>query len=202
MLANGASITSDMTATCMFLAAVTAFWAMAHRLTPPRILVFGLALGLLCVAKFSAPLIAPDVRPPLARADRGQGHARRRMAFPGAAIAGRSRVALALIGGDARRLRARGRASSGPRTASGTRCSASFEPNRVRSLVGWDVLEDQRRARWSAILRFVARPRAPSRVLHLRVRTQLPVLALPEIVPERRVPQHGLGRSSSRTRRP
>src|ERR1035438_10478168 len=59
MLANGALITSDMTATCMFLAAVTAFWAMAHRLTALRWLLFGVCLGLLCVAKFSAPLIAP-----------------------------------------------------------------------------------------------------------------------------------------------
>ena len=141
MLANGALITSDMTATCMFLAAVTAFWAMAHRLTLLRCLVFGLALGFLCVAKFSAPLIAPmcailfAVR--VARGDTLESGWR----LP-PQLVGRMRIAISLI------------------AATVVACALAvaviwgsygfkypmfrhFEPNRVRSLVGWDVLEDQ-----------------------------------------------------------
>jgi hypothetical protein len=140
MLANGGLVTSDMTAACMFLAAVTAFWAMAHRLTPLRVLVFGLALGLLCVAKFSAPLIAPMCA--LLWVVRVAGKDTLESGWPfGAAIAGRAKVALSLIGATlvscALALLVIW-ASYGFRFA----MYRSFEPNRVRSLVGWDVLED------------------------------------------------------------
>jgi MFS family permease len=141
MLANGALITSDMTATCMFIAAVTAFWAMAHRLTAGRVLLFGLVLGLLCVAKFSAPLIAPMcailwvVR--VAGSDRLEG------GWPfGPAIQGRARVALSLVAGT---LAACALAIGVIWASYGFKYPMfrQFEPNRVRSLVGWDVLEDQ-----------------------------------------------------------
>ena len=141
MLANGALVTSDMAATCMFLACITAFWAMAHRLTAARLALFGLALGLLCVAKFSAPLIAPmcailfvvrvageaglDAGWPLPR--RISGRARTAAALAGATLAACA-LAVAVIW-----------ASYGFRYA----MYRQFEPNRVRSLVGWDVLEDQ-----------------------------------------------------------
>jgi hypothetical protein len=141
MLANGALVTSDMTACFMFLAAVTAFWAMAARLTAWRILVFGAALGLLCVAKFSAPLIAPmcailfAVR--LARRDPlpcGWPWARtlatrasRAWALIGATLAGCA-LAIVVIW-----------ASYGFNYP----MYRHYEPGRIRSLVGWDVLEDQ-----------------------------------------------------------
>jgi hypothetical protein len=141
MLANGALVTSDMTATCMFLAAVTGFWAMAHRLSPYRVLAFGLLLGLLCVAKFSAPLIAPMcaalwvirvAAAPVLEA-----------AWPlPALIAGRTRIALALV---AATLAACALAIGVIWASYGFRYAMfkEYEPNRIRSLVGWDVLEDQ-----------------------------------------------------------
>jgi hypothetical protein len=141
MLANGALVTSDMTATCMFLAAVTAFWAMAHRLTPLRVLVFGIVLGLLCVAKFSAPLIAPMCALLfLARVAQG---ADLPSAWPlPAALRGRARVAGALIGAT---LLSCALAVAVIWASYGFRYAMfeKFEPNRVRSLVGWDVLEDK-----------------------------------------------------------
>jgi hypothetical protein len=98
MLANGALVTSDMTATCMFLAAVTAFWGMAHRLTPGRVLGFGLLLGLLCVSKFSAPLIAPMCA--LLWAVRLSGSPTLDAAWPlPAVISGRGRIAGSLVVG-------------------------------------------------------------------------------------------------------
>ncbi len=141
MLANGALITSDMTATCMFLAAVTAFWALAHRLSPVRLAAFGLALGLLCVAKFSAPLIAPMCAILWAVRVAGGGALEGARPFP-ARIEGRARVALALV---AATLAACALAIVVIWASYGFRYAMfrHFEPNRVRSLVGWDVLEDQ-----------------------------------------------------------
>jgi 4-amino-4-deoxy-L-arabinose transferase-like glycosyltransferase len=141
MLANGALITSDMTATCMFVAAITAFWAMAHRLTPCRVLLFGLVLGLLCVAKFSAPLIAPMCA--LLFVVRLAGSDRLDAGWPfGAVIAGRGRMAWALV---ASTLLACALALVVIWASYGFRYAMlnHFEPNRVRALVGWDVLEDQ-----------------------------------------------------------
>jgi hypothetical protein len=141
MLANGALITSDMTATCMFLAAVTAFWAMAHRLTPLRWLLFGVCLGLLCVAKFSAPLIAPMCAILFAVRVAGKDTLESGWPLP-RQLAGRTRVAVALIGATVAACAVAVAiiwASYGFRYA----MFREFEPNRVRSLVGWDVLEDQ-----------------------------------------------------------
>ena len=141
MLANGALITSDMTAGCMFLAAVTAFWAMAHRLTPWRVLVFGLALGLLCVSKFSAPLVAPMCA--LLFLVRVSGRSELESSRPfGTRIIGRARVAWALI---LATLAACALAVAVIWASYGFRYAMfnKFEPNRVRSLVGWDVLEDR-----------------------------------------------------------
>jgi hypothetical protein len=141
MLANGALVTSDMTATCMFLAAVTAFWAMAHRLTPIRVLLFGLALGLLCVAKFSAPLIAPMCA--ILFIVRLAGVPRLEAAWPlSAAVTGRMRIGLSLVTAT---LLACALAIGVIWASYGFRYAMfrQFEPNRVRSLVGWDVLEDQ-----------------------------------------------------------
>jgi len=141
MLANGALITSDMTATCMFLAAVTAFWAMAHRLTACRCAVFGLALGLLCVAKFSAPLIAPMCAILFAVRVAGRDTLESGWPLP-RLIAGRMRIALSLIGAT---LAACAMAVGVIWASYGFKYPMfrHFEPNRVRSLVGWDVLEDQ-----------------------------------------------------------
>ncbi|HEY1791447.1 MAG TPA: glycosyltransferase family 39 protein [Opitutaceae bacterium] len=140
MLANGPLITSDMTATFMFLAAVTAFWAMAQRLSLVRLLAFGLALGLLCVAKFSAPLIAPMCAILFAvRLVRG---GTLESGFPFAPFAGRRRMAGALI---ASTLAACALAVGVIWASYGFKYPMfrHFEPHRVRSLVGWDVLEDQ-----------------------------------------------------------
>jgi hypothetical protein len=141
MLANGALVTSDMTAACMFLAAVTAFWALAHRLDLLRLVVFGLALGLLCVAKFSAPLIAPICALLFAVRLCRPGALPAGWPFP-ALVAGRARVALALIGAT---LAACALAVGVIWASYGFRYAMfrQFEPNRVRSLVGWDVLEDR-----------------------------------------------------------
>jgi hypothetical protein len=141
MLANGALVTSDMTATFMFLAAVTAFWAMAHRLTALRVLVFGLALGLLCVAKFSAPLIAPMCAILFAVRVAGKDSLDSGWPLP-RILAGRMRVALSLI---AATLAACALAIGVIWASYGFKYPMfrHFEPDRVRSLVGWDVLEDQ-----------------------------------------------------------
>jgi len=141
MLANGALITSDMTATCMFLAAVTAFWAMAHRLTGLRCLVFGVALGLLCVAKFSAPLIAPMCAILFVVRVAGEDTLESGWPLP-PALAGRARIALALIAATVAACAVAVTiiwASYGFRYA----MFREYEPNHVRSLVGWDVLEDR-----------------------------------------------------------
>jgi hypothetical protein len=141
MLANGALITSDMTATCMFLAAVTAFWAMAHRLTVLRCLLFGLTLGLVCVAKFSAPLIAPMCA--ILFFVRLTGRDILEAAWPlPAQVAGRLRIAAALIGAT---LAACALAIALIWASYGFRYAMfrHYDPNHVRSLVGWEVLEDQ-----------------------------------------------------------
>jgi Dolichyl-phosphate-mannose-protein mannosyltransferase len=141
LLAHGALITSDMAATLMFLGAVTAFWAMAHRLSAATTLVFGLVLGLLCVAKFSAPLVAPmcallyvfrvarggDLEASWPLKGPVRGRLRAAVALGAATIAACA-LALAVIW-----------ASYGFRYA----MYKQYETNRVRSLVGWDVLEDQ-----------------------------------------------------------
>lgn len=57
VLAHAGLATSDMTAAFGFLAAILTGWRLLHRVTLGRILWFGAALGLLCLAKFSAPLI-------------------------------------------------------------------------------------------------------------------------------------------------
>ena len=141
MLANGALVTSDITATCMFVAAVTAFWAMAHRLSPWRIVVFGLMLGLLCVAKFSAPVVAPICA--LLWLVRIAGSETLEASWPfGTVVTGRARVAMALVAGT---LAACVLAIVVIWASYGFKYPMfrHFEPNRVRSLVGWDVLEDQ-----------------------------------------------------------
>jgi hypothetical protein len=141
MLANGALITSDMTATFMFLAAITAFWAMAHRLCIGRLILFGVALGLLCVAKFSAPLIAPMCAILFVIRVAGTDTLEGGWPFP-RLIAGRAKVALSLIGAT---LAACALAIGVIWASYGFKYPMfrHFEPNRVRSLVGWDVLEDQ-----------------------------------------------------------
>ena len=141
MLANGALITSDMTATFMFLAAVTAFWAMAARLSAGRVLLFGLALGLLGVAKFSAPLIAPMCALLFVVRVCGRPVLETRWPFS-SPIAGRMRIALCLV---ASTLAACALAIGVIWASYGFRYPMfrQFEPNRVRSLVGWDVLEDR-----------------------------------------------------------
>jgi hypothetical protein len=141
MLANGGLVTSDMTATCMFIATVTAFWALAHRLSLWRILAFGLVLGLLCVAKFSAPVVAPVCA--VLWAVRIAGSDTLGAEWPFAAeIRGRARVALSLA---AATLAACALAIVVIWASYGFKYPMfrQFEPNRVRSLVGWDVLEDQ-----------------------------------------------------------
>jgi hypothetical protein len=141
MLANGALITSDMTATCMFLAAVTAFWAMAHRLTALRWLLFAVALGLVCVAKFSAPLIAPMCAILFAVRLAGKDTLESGWPLP-PQVAGRMRIAVSLV---AATLAACAMAVAVIWASYGFRYAMfrQFEPNRVRTLVGWDVLEDR-----------------------------------------------------------
>lgn len=59
VLANGALITSDTACTLLFLAATLAWWTVLHRVSPRNVLVSGLALGALFIAKMSALLILP-----------------------------------------------------------------------------------------------------------------------------------------------
>ena len=56
VLAHAGLATSDMMASFGFLAALLTGWRMLHRVTAGRVLLFGLALGLLALAKFSAPM--------------------------------------------------------------------------------------------------------------------------------------------------
>jgi 4-amino-4-deoxy-L-arabinose transferase-like glycosyltransferase len=59
LLAHGGLITSDMAAGAGFLAATLACWRLAHRITAGRVVLAGLALGALALAKFSAVVFAP-----------------------------------------------------------------------------------------------------------------------------------------------
>lgn len=57
-LAHGPLATSDVCLTCFLLASVTAVWRVLQRVTRARLAVCALALGLLALAKHSAPLVA------------------------------------------------------------------------------------------------------------------------------------------------
>jgi hypothetical protein len=59
MLAQGALATSDMATTLFFTASVLCIWRVLHVVNWQRVLVGGLVLGCLFVAKFSAILILP-----------------------------------------------------------------------------------------------------------------------------------------------
>jgi 4-amino-4-deoxy-L-arabinose transferase-like glycosyltransferase len=59
ILAHGALMTSDLAAALFFLAAPLSLWALLRRLSPARLLVSGLALGGLAIAKMSAVVILP-----------------------------------------------------------------------------------------------------------------------------------------------
>lgn len=57
VLANGALMTSDTISAFFFLASVWSLWAVAHRITPGRVIAGGLCVGGLCGAKMSAVLL-------------------------------------------------------------------------------------------------------------------------------------------------
>lgn len=57
VLANGFLMTSDLTASLFFLLSVGAVWRMLERVTPWRVAGSAAAMGLLFVAKMSAPLV-------------------------------------------------------------------------------------------------------------------------------------------------
>lgn len=59
ILANGALMTSDMTAALFFLVSTLGVWAVLHRLSGLRVLFSGLAVGALFATKISAILIVP-----------------------------------------------------------------------------------------------------------------------------------------------
>jgi hypothetical protein len=59
LLAHAGLITSDTAAALGFLLASAVWWRLLHRVTVARVLVAGLALGYLLLAKFSAVLFAP-----------------------------------------------------------------------------------------------------------------------------------------------
>ena len=107
----------------------------------PRL--FGLGARAALRRQVLRPADRAHVRDPLRRPGRRGRHARGGLAASPRRIAGRRE--------DRPLARRRHRsppapspsASSGPRTGSGTPMFRHFEPNRVRSLVGWDVLEDQ-----------------------------------------------------------
>ena len=132
----------------------------------------------------------PDLRRALGRAHRRQRDARGGMALPRTRSTGRARRARPR-GRHARRVRAGDRGHLGL-----VRLQVPHVP--------------PVRAQPRALARRLGRPRGPgrshgrdpavfarappaSRVLHLRIRAQLPVFALPEIVSERPVPQHRMG---------
>lgn len=58
-LANGGLAVSDMMVSFMFLLAAWAFWALLQNVSPLRLAMCGVALGLLCVSKASGLLIIP-----------------------------------------------------------------------------------------------------------------------------------------------
>lgn len=57
VLAHAGLATSDLAATCGFLAALLTGWRLLHAVTPGRTAAFGAALGGLALSKFSAPLL-------------------------------------------------------------------------------------------------------------------------------------------------
>jgi len=59
ILANGALVTSDAAAALFFMAATWGWWAVLHRVTPPRLIGSAVLLGGLFVSKMSAVLILP-----------------------------------------------------------------------------------------------------------------------------------------------
>lgn len=61
LLAHSGLITSDIAAVLGFMLALTAWWRLFHRLTWSRVLLAGVATGLLALSKFSAVLLAPVV---------------------------------------------------------------------------------------------------------------------------------------------
>ena len=138
MLAHGAMITSDMPACFCFLAVVTAFWVMLHRLSAGTWMTFGLALGALALAKFSAPLILLMLVVLLAVRLAAGGELT--MAWPwNSTVIGRWRQAAALGGAT---LTAAALAILLVWASYGFRYQMyrHYEPGHVRSLVGWDVL--------------------------------------------------------------
>ncbi len=59
MLANDFLTTSDLLVALFFTATIGALWKLLHRVSPGTVVLAGLALSGLCLAKFSAPLILP-----------------------------------------------------------------------------------------------------------------------------------------------
>jgi len=59
LLAHGGIVMSDITVSLFLLAALTAYWALLHRVSVPRMLGCGLCLGLLLLSKMSGVLILP-----------------------------------------------------------------------------------------------------------------------------------------------
>jgi len=59
LLAHGGLVTSDLAVGACFLAATLAWWRLAHRVTAGRVVLAGLALGALALAKFSAVVFLP-----------------------------------------------------------------------------------------------------------------------------------------------
>ncbi len=59
MLGYGSIVMSDMAAAFSFLFAVRFIWKAIHEVTPLSIAAGGLAVGLMCLAKMSAPLLVP-----------------------------------------------------------------------------------------------------------------------------------------------
>lgn len=57
MLAHGRLVTTDLAAAVFFLAALLALWNVSHRVTPWTVPAAALAVGGLCLTKFSAVLI-------------------------------------------------------------------------------------------------------------------------------------------------
>jgi hypothetical protein len=191
MLANGALVTSDMTAACMFLAAVTAFWAMAHRLTAGRVLAVRPRWGCSASPSSPRPLIAPMCAI-LFVGPRRRGPRRSRAGWPlGEPASSRPREdGPRARRRDARRLRPRRRGHLGVvrvpvRDVPPVRAQPRALPRGLGRARGPGGPSSRPALR--------PRPRAPPGVLHLRLRPHLPVLALPEGVPERRVPEHRLG---------
>ncbi|MCX7803783.1 MAG: hypothetical protein N3A38_01205, partial [Planctomycetota bacterium] len=59
MLGYGSIVMSDMAAALGFLLAVRYIWKAMHEVTPMLVATGGLAAGVMCISKMSAPLLAP-----------------------------------------------------------------------------------------------------------------------------------------------